>query len=90
MKYLSHSELQTRCAELFGKEKALFVPTGTMGNLLSGNFVYQVTYVNNLFIFNAVASLETHDLRGCFFCEISEPFEYNLGCYCLLQILNFL
>ena len=48
MKYLSHSELQTRCAELFGKEKALFVPTGTMGNLLSGNFVYQVTYVNNL------------------------------------------
>ncbi|KAL4240826.1 putative low-specificity L-threonine aldolase 1 [Mactra antiquata] len=29
------NELQKRCAELFGKESALFVPTGTMGNLLS-------------------------------------------------------
>jgi len=52
LNYLSLSELQTRCAELFGKEKALFVPTGTMGNLLSGNFLYQATCVNDLFIFN--------------------------------------
>ncbi|XP_033750999.1 probable low-specificity L-threonine aldolase 2 [Pecten maximus] len=29
------NELQKRCADLFGKEAALFVPTGTMGNLIS-------------------------------------------------------
>ncbi|XP_052071631.1 uncharacterized protein LOC127709963 [Mytilus californianus] len=29
------NELQRRMADMFGKEKALFVPTGTMGNLLS-------------------------------------------------------
>lgn len=28
-------KLQNRCAELFGKESALFVPSGTMANLLS-------------------------------------------------------
>lgn len=28
--------LQQRCAELFGKEAALFVPSGTMANLLAG------------------------------------------------------
>ncbi|XP_021374437.1 probable low-specificity L-threonine aldolase 2 isoform X2 [Mizuhopecten yessoensis] len=29
------NELQKRCADLFGKEAALFVPTGTMGNLIA-------------------------------------------------------
>lgn len=29
------SELERKCAELFGKESALFVASGTMGNLLS-------------------------------------------------------
>lgn len=29
------NELQNRCANLFGKEAALFVPSGTMGNLIS-------------------------------------------------------
>lgn len=29
------NELQTRCARLFGKEAGLFVPSGTMGNLIS-------------------------------------------------------
>ncbi|CAH1795734.1 unnamed protein product [Owenia fusiformis] len=29
------NELQRKCAEMFGKEAALFVPTGTMGNLIS-------------------------------------------------------
>ncbi|KAL3877760.1 hypothetical protein ACJMK2_035422 [Sinanodonta woodiana] len=29
------NELQDRCAKLFGMEAALFVPTGTMGNLIS-------------------------------------------------------
>ncbi|XP_052263708.1 low specificity L-threonine aldolase-like [Dreissena polymorpha] len=29
------NELQRRCAEMFGMEAALFVPTGTMGNLIS-------------------------------------------------------
>ncbi|KAJ8318402.1 hypothetical protein KUTeg_003493 [Tegillarca granosa] len=29
------NELQKKCASLFGKEDALFVPTGTMGNLIS-------------------------------------------------------
>lgn len=28
-------ELETKCATLFGKEAALFVPSGTMGNLVS-------------------------------------------------------
>ena len=28
--------LQNRVAKLFGKEAALFVPSGTMGNLISG------------------------------------------------------
>lgn len=28
-------ELESYAANLFGKEKALFVPTGTMGNLIS-------------------------------------------------------
>lgn len=28
-------ELERKCAELFGKEAALFVPTGVMGNLIS-------------------------------------------------------
>jgi len=31
----SVNELQSRAAELFGKEAALFVPSGTMGNLLA-------------------------------------------------------
>lgn len=30
------SELERRSAQLFEKEAALFVPTGTMGNLLAG------------------------------------------------------
>lgn len=30
------NELERRCAELFDKEAAVFVPTGTMGNLLAG------------------------------------------------------
>lgn len=30
------AELETRSAKLFGKEAALFVPSGTMGNLLAG------------------------------------------------------
>ena len=30
------SALQERIATLFGKEAALIVPTGTMGNLISG------------------------------------------------------
>lgn len=30
------NELERRSAELFGKEAALFVPSGTMGNLLAG------------------------------------------------------
>jgi threonine aldolase len=29
------NKLMQKCCELFGKERALFVPTGTMGNLLS-------------------------------------------------------
>ncbi|XP_029649359.1 probable low-specificity L-threonine aldolase 2 [Octopus sinensis] len=29
------SALETKCAELLGKEKALFIPTATMGNLMS-------------------------------------------------------
>ena len=29
------SELQRRCAELFGTEAALLLPTGTMGNLIA-------------------------------------------------------
>ena len=28
--------LQKNVADMFGKEAALFVPTGTMGNLISG------------------------------------------------------
>lgn len=28
-------ELERRCAELFGKEAALFVPSGVQGNLIS-------------------------------------------------------
>lgn len=31
-------ELERRSAELFGKEAALFVPSGTMGNLLAGKW----------------------------------------------------
>lgn len=37
-------ELETRSAELFGKEAALFVPTGTMGNLLAGKWRTQLSY----------------------------------------------
>lgn len=29
------NELEKRCAELFEKESALFVPSGTMGNLIA-------------------------------------------------------
>ena len=32
------SALQERCAKMFGKEAALLVPTGTMGNLISSKF----------------------------------------------------
>lgn len=31
-------QLQTQMAELFGMESALFVPTGTMGNLLASEY----------------------------------------------------
>lgn len=30
------TELERRSAEMFGKEAAIFVPTGTMANLISG------------------------------------------------------
>jgi threonine aldolase len=30
------NELERKVAELFGKEAAVFVPSGTMGNLLAG------------------------------------------------------
>ena len=33
-------ELQNYMAELFGKEAALFVPSGTMGNLICGMYIY--------------------------------------------------
>lgn len=32
------NELEVKVAELFEKEAALFVPSGTMGNLLAGAF----------------------------------------------------
>lgn len=32
-------ELQNRCATIFGKEAALFVPSGTMANLLSSIYL---------------------------------------------------
>jgi threonine aldolase len=35
LKSISFIELETRCANLFGKEAALFVTSGTMGNLLA-------------------------------------------------------
>lgn len=34
------SELELRSAKMFGKEAALFVPSGTMGNLLASKFCY--------------------------------------------------
>ena len=44
------SELQERCARLFGMEASLLVPTGTMGNLIASrccaccNFIYIIIY----------------------------------------------
>jgi threonine aldolase len=35
------NELEMKVAELFGKEAAVFVPSGTMGNLLAGLSLYQ-------------------------------------------------
>ena len=35
LRYDIFPELQERCAKLFGMEATLFVPTGTMGNLIS-------------------------------------------------------
>ena len=40
-KFLYITELQNHMAELFGKEAALFVPSGTMGNLISGRYSAQ-------------------------------------------------
>lgn len=36
--FILHVALQNRIAKLFDKEAALFVPTGTMGNLISGQY----------------------------------------------------
>jgi len=33
---LLFSELESKMAKMFGKEAALFVPSGTMGNLIGG------------------------------------------------------
>lgn len=33
-------ELEDRSAKLFGKEAALFIPSGTMGNLLAGEVFF--------------------------------------------------
>lgn len=38
MFYFACIALQNRIAKLFDKEAALFVPTGTMGNLISGQY----------------------------------------------------
>lgn len=37
--------LQNRIAKLFDKEAALFVPTGTMGNLISGQYQCFINFV---------------------------------------------
>ena len=37
-------ELQKRCAKLFGMEDSLFVPTGTMGNLICCKYTHVVSY----------------------------------------------
>lgn len=42
------NELQQRFAELFGKEAALFVPSGSMANLLSGLSGKTKTFCNLL------------------------------------------
>lgn len=38
--------LQNRIAKLFDKEAALFVPTGTMGNLISGQYQCFINFVD--------------------------------------------
>lgn len=38
------NELEVKVAELFGKEAALFVPSGTMGNLLAGEALENFHY----------------------------------------------
>lgn len=42
-----HPELQNVAADMFGMEAALFVPTGTMSNLIAGK-IYNVT-INLIF-----------------------------------------
>lgn len=39
------AELQAKTAAIFGKEAGLFVPSGTMGNLLAGKWLD--VYINN-------------------------------------------
>lgn len=45
-------ELEARAATLLGKECGLFVPTGTMANLISGNFICIITNFNITLLIN--------------------------------------
>lgn len=51
------NELEVKVAELLGKEASVFVPSGTMGNLLAGAvnnfFIIIVSLITSLFFDNS-------------------------------------
>lgn len=85
-------ELQRRCAELFGTEAALFVPTGTMGNLISSRFIdiYLILYICMFACLNPLLFVRVRLLHG----ESSVQVSYNSAKqpwwrkFCCFSVIN--
>ena len=56
---MSFSALQKRVADMFNKESALFVPSGTMANLIAGMcFAHEYTHFKDHMVFLTLSIVE--------------------------------
>lgn len=42
-----HIDLENKASTLFGKEAAMFIPSGVMGNLIASNYIVFTLFIIN-------------------------------------------
>lgn len=67
---VASSELERRMAHITGKEAALFVPSGTMGNLISCEIFNRFFWLFTILYFSAWSGKEIHYKGTWHCCEI--------------------
>lgn len=64
--WLVFIELENKCAELFGKESAIFVPSGSMANLISSTSMFRIKhffcFIRKMYF---LVMAHCYDRRGC-------------------------